>query len=338
MKKVFFRIRVTALQSNLQSLTNPLNGSGKGGTSEKSNRVSYSYLQLLTPLPVTLLLVLAIIMLTACSKSGSDANGTPPPPPPTPTTTAPTVTTEAVTQSSSYEYQSSAKITNTGGLSITEQGVCWSTGSNPSKADNIIVAPASTFPRLTALVTYHVRAFATNSKGTAYGNEITFTPKIDLGMIYAGGIVFFVDAAFTHGLCAAPADQGAKITWAPGSLWTTSVATNTSNGAANTTAIITAYGNAGSYAAKLCRDYRGENYTDWYLPASKEIYWLKTNQKFVPGFPTTGEIGVAFNYWSSTQTNSFNAECYEFTPDNIYFLNSEEQKNRQFSVRAIRSF
>lgn len=60
----------------------------------------------------------------------------------------------------------------------------------------------------------------------------------------------------------------------------------TSNdGAVNTTRIINKYGNIGTYAAKLYRDYTGGVFTDWYLPSGDEMHILNLKQQVVGGFP-----------------------------------------------------
>ena len=68
-----------------------------------------------------------------------------------------------------------------GGAPLTARGVCWSLSANPTIADNKTVdgngpgAFTSTLSGLVLATMYHVRAYATNSIGTAYGNDITFT-------------------------------------------------------------------------------------------------------------------------------------------------------------------
>ncbi len=64
---------------------------------------------------------------------------------------------------------------------ITERGVCWSLSANPTSADNKTSegtgsgSYTSTITGLTAGTVYYMRAFATNSAGTGYGNIISFT-------------------------------------------------------------------------------------------------------------------------------------------------------------------
>lgn len=67
-----------------------------------------------------------------------------------------------------------------GGSAITARGVCWSTSSGPvvggshSEDGSGTSAFVSNLTDLTANTVYYVRAYATNSMGTTYGNELSF--------------------------------------------------------------------------------------------------------------------------------------------------------------------
>jgi hypothetical protein len=93
---------------------------------------------------------------------------------------APTVTTTAISNTTSTTASSGGTVTNTGSAAITAQGVCWSTSTGPT-TDNSKTIDGTTSPftssitGLTNGTTYYVRAYATNSVGTSYGNEISFT-------------------------------------------------------------------------------------------------------------------------------------------------------------------
>jgi hypothetical protein len=94
---------------------------------------------------------------------------------------APTVTTAAVSEITQTTALSGGNITNNGGDEVTARGVCWATTSNPAISSSKTSdgtgngSFASNITGLTANTTYHVRAYATNSEGTAYGVELTFT-------------------------------------------------------------------------------------------------------------------------------------------------------------------
>ena len=93
---------------------------------------------------------------------------------------SPTVTTATVTQITETTAVAGGNVTSDGGASVTERGVVYSINQNPTIADNKILNGSGTGSftcNLTGLqpnTTYYVRAYAVNSKGTAYGEEVTF--------------------------------------------------------------------------------------------------------------------------------------------------------------------
>jgi hypothetical protein len=68
-----------------------------------------------------------------------------------------------------------------GGAVVTARGICWSTSQNPTISDSKTINGSGTgtfISNLTGLsftTTYHIRAYATNNIGTAYGNDVNFT-------------------------------------------------------------------------------------------------------------------------------------------------------------------
>ena len=66
-------------------------------------------------------------------------------------------------------------------LAVTVKGCCWNTIGSPTTADSHTsdgTGTAAFVSSLTSLVettTYYVRAYAVNSDGTGYGNELSFT-------------------------------------------------------------------------------------------------------------------------------------------------------------------
>lgn len=95
--------------------------------------------------------------------------------------TAPTVTTTATSNVSYTTVTLGGNVTNANGATVTERGICWGTSANPtiSNSKKAVGTGAGAFTtNITGLndgVTYYVRAYATNSIGTAYGEEMTFT-------------------------------------------------------------------------------------------------------------------------------------------------------------------
>jgi hypothetical protein len=93
----------------------------------------------------------------------------------------PTLSTAFITNIEVTSASSGGNITSDGGDEVTARGVCWSLNVNPSISDTKtndgtdIGQFVSDISGLTAGSTYHVRAYATNSVGTAYGANLTFS-------------------------------------------------------------------------------------------------------------------------------------------------------------------
>src|SRR5664280_1283650 len=93
----------------------------------------------------------------------------------------PTLTTTALTNITTTSVTSGGLISKDGGATVTALGVCWSTTSNPTVGDshtsdgNGTGSFTSNITGLTPNTLYHVRAYATNKVGTAYGADISFT-------------------------------------------------------------------------------------------------------------------------------------------------------------------
>ncbi len=95
----------------------------------------------------------------------------------------PDVTTQAVTGIGINAATGNGNITDLGIPNPTAHGVCWGTSTNPTTSDGKKDMGATTstgafttaITGLGAATAYHVRAFATNTAGTSYGEDVTFT-------------------------------------------------------------------------------------------------------------------------------------------------------------------
>ena len=102
-----------------------------------------------------------------------------------PTITLPTVITSSVTDVASTTATCGGFVMNDGNAAVTARGVCWSTSNNPTINDSHTADGTGTgfftssITGLTPNTTYYARAYATNSLGTAYGNEVSFTTLCD---------------------------------------------------------------------------------------------------------------------------------------------------------------
>ena len=247
----------------------------------------------------------------------------------------PTLTTANVSTVKGNLAYSGGSITNSGGQTATVRGLCWATHSNPTTDDNITTTLSSStaMPDLTPNTVYYVRAYATNSAGTGYGNEVSFNSGYIFGTLHAGGLVFYNDGA-GHGLVCAESDQG-TFKW--GCYGTSIAGTGTAlgTGEANTTAIVTACTES-DIAAKICYDLELNSYTDWYLPSQKELYWMYYNlqRDGLGGFATGTD-----RYWSSSEyasTSSPGGSAYNYNFNN----GSTGPGIKAFTnyVRAVRDF
>lgn len=96
----------------------------------------------------------------------------------------PSVVTNDVTEITETSAICGGEVVSDGGAEVTAKGVCWSTEQNPTIEDNYTIdgsgsgAYISNLLNLSSNTIYYVRAYATNSKGTAYGEEKTFTTLV----------------------------------------------------------------------------------------------------------------------------------------------------------------
>ncbi|MBM3919338.1 MAG: hypothetical protein FJ344_07550 [Sphingomonadales bacterium] len=96
----------------------------------------------------------------------------------------PTLTTSSISLITHNSAQSGATISTDGGAAVTQRGVCWSTSTQPTIANTRTQDGtgtgvfASSLTGLTSSTNYFVRAYATNSAGTAYGQQLTFTTTV----------------------------------------------------------------------------------------------------------------------------------------------------------------
>ncbi len=98
-----------------------------------------------------------------------------------------TVTTAVVSNITSGSAVSGGNVIEDGGEAVTARGVVWGTSENPTVDNNAAKTLngqgtgifSSNLTGLTENTTYYVRAYATSSKGTAYGYQRTFRTLVE---------------------------------------------------------------------------------------------------------------------------------------------------------------
>ncbi|MBI9035809.1 MAG: hypothetical protein JEZ03_15210 [Bacteroidales bacterium] len=119
---------------------------------------------------LTLIFGIVIFLTTSCKKDEIIDEDS----------TLPLLTTLDVYDINLTSAKCGGNVSSDGGSTVAARGVCWSIEQNPTINNNTTTNGSgigdfsSIVEGLTANTTYYIRAYATNNKGTAYGNEISF--------------------------------------------------------------------------------------------------------------------------------------------------------------------
>lgn len=165
------------------------------------------------------LYVFLIVTITISSCASSDN---------TPSNTAPTVTTTIISNITLNSASSGGNVSSDGDDAVTARGIVWNTVTSPtisliSKTNDGSGTGnfSSSISNLTPSSTYFVRAYATNSIGTGYGNELSFTTgAIVLATVSTTAITSITtNSAVASGTIT---DNGGGTIIARGIVWSTS--------------------------------------------------------------------------------------------------------------------
>jgi hypothetical protein len=171
-----------------------------------------------------------------------------------------TLTTTAISAITNNASSSGGSISNDGGAAVSARGVVWDTSTNPTIALSTKTTDGSSTGSFTssitgllAATTYYVRAYATNSVGTAYGSEVVCTTPATLATLTTTAISAFTNTTASSG-GSISSDGGAAVT-ARGVVWDTStnptiaLSTKTTDGSGtgSFTSSITGLGSATTY-------------------------------------------------------------------------------------------
>jgi uncharacterized protein (TIGR02145 family) len=117
--------------------------------------------------------MLVFILVFYCSKDDDN--------PASPNVSVPVLSTDSVRMVTTISAQCCGTVTSDGGSPIIACGVCWCIDEQPTVDDNTtsedtkIGCFSCSITGLTSNTTYYVKAYATNSAGTGYGEVLSFT-------------------------------------------------------------------------------------------------------------------------------------------------------------------
>lgn len=136
----------------------------------------------------------------------------------------PIVTTGAISNITYSTATASGNVENAGASAIISRGFCWSASPNPDLEDDTVTAVSgiglysAQLTNLTPDTDYHVRAYATNSNGTSYGENVLFrTANIGVPSLQASNLVLY------------PGSTSILASWTPGNGSKRIVKINTTN-------------------------------------------------------------------------------------------------------------
>jgi uncharacterized protein (TIGR02145 family) len=292
----------------------------------------------------------------------------------------PVLSTVTVSSISFTSCTSGGNISDDGGASITIRGVCWSTSQNPTTLDNRTEngpgkdAFVSSITGLTDGTTYFIRAYATNSVGTQYGNQLSFTTypsnmtDIDgnvYNVVLIGSQLWMAEnlktATFNDGTVIPDVTNSA--TWAE--LSGPALGWYNNNAAAAKATYGALYNWYTVSTGKLCA-------TGWHVPTIDEwtelrtylggeiiagnklreigtTHWADpnteaTNSSGFTALPggyrnidgTFSSLSFLGDWWSSSESNSSNAYGLFLYNDNSSLHSEADNKHGGFSVRCIK--
>jgi len=260
----------------------------------------------------------------------------------------PSLTTTAASSTTISSFITGGSISSDGGNLVTYRGVCWSTNANPTINDNKILSGTGTgtftitLSNLNVATTYYVRSFATNSAGTAYGNErVITTSSLTAGTTYLGGKIAYIfqsgDVGFvpgeTHGFIIMNHAMGMQAAFGgynPSTGYSYSGTSMNFGSGRNNTLLL--YNLTGNNASKYVYNVNYDGYNDWYIPSYNE--WNKIG-------PNWTSLGLPYGQYQSSSELSRDNSAFFSVYNSYGWISasmSNSGKNSLYDVIGIRNF
>ena len=257
----------------------------------------------------------------------------------------PSLTTTAASSTTISSFTTGGTISNDGGNLVTYRGICWSTSSNPTINDNRILSGTGTgtftitLSNLNLATTYYVRSFATNSAGTAYGNERAInTSSLAVGTTYQGGKIAYIfqsgDLGYVageiHGFIIMEHKMGMTSVFGSDGTYYSDGGTTMAfgYGLQNTRSLA---GKSWNNFAKYIYNVSFHGYNDWYVPSYYE--WNKIG-------PNWRYLGIPNGYFHASSESSSNS-YYFYSYENYGYLYTgvgNGSKTSVYDIIGIRNF
>ena len=163
--------------------------------------------------------------------------------------------------------------------------------------------------------------------------------ELEIGDLYEGGIVFYLDNSGEHGLVCALVDQSDSAVWCSDVAEVNGAdGEEIGDGAQNTQDILAACNEAGT-AASLCSNLTHNGQSDWFLPSVGALEEIADQLELInSAIEANGGTAIALDsYWSSTELNlgsNSSAMTYNFD----FVVAGSNTKFGTARVRSVREF
>ena len=206
---------------------------------------------------------------------------------------------------------------------------------------------SSSITGLAANTLYYVRVYATNSEGTYYGSQVSFTTLqqqqqvLVLGQAYQGGRIVYLyksgdagyDSNVQHGLIAnSNVVDNNFLDFGCNNVLQNNTSINFGSGTANTQALALSCLEANT-AITFCNNFVVGTYTDWFLPSKNELIKLAAYNAAIDD--------IFFNqnlYMSSSEVSATKVWAVDFSTGTEGVSSQVFKSDVDYNVCPIRKF